>query len=120
MEVESIVCWQDGSEREILWFQHASRQSAERWFDKPDQDGAGGGFIETPGPDVVIVERLDTLELTMAEPRLEVLGDDPVDRTVADLATATLGNHRLAGETHLEESRRLSPVAGRKAVTWLR
>ena len=76
MEDELTVSWEDGSEWEISWFQDAGCYFAQRWLPEPDEAGADGPFVETPGPDEVMVEDLDTLEAVMGRPLPQAVRDD--------------------------------------------
>jgi hypothetical protein len=76
MEDEFTVSWEDGSGWEISWFQDAGCYFAQRWFPEPDEEGADGPFVETPGPEVVTVEDLDTLEAVMGRPLPQAVRDD--------------------------------------------
>ena len=71
MEDEFTLSWEDGSEWEISWFRDAGCYFAQRWLPEPD-DGADGPFVETPGPDEVMVEDLETLEAVMGRPLPQV------------------------------------------------
>ena len=65
---ELIVSWEDGSYWAISWFQEDGCYFAQRWLPDPGEDNFDGPFIETPGPDVVTVEDLTTLEAVMGRP----------------------------------------------------
>lgn len=48
----------------MSWSQEAGCFFAQRWF-PDDDDDSDGPFVETPGPEVVLVEDLATLEEIM-------------------------------------------------------
>ena len=65
MSDEFTVAWEDGTDREISWFENAGCYLAQRFFPEPDEEGAEGPFIEPPSPEEVLVEDLETLEAVM-------------------------------------------------------
>lgn len=75
MEDDFTVSWEDGSEWEISWCQDAGCYFAQRWVPEPDEEEADGPPIETPGPDVVMVEDLETLEAVIGRPLAQHVRD---------------------------------------------
>lgn len=65
---EIDVRWEDGSYWGVSWLQEAGCYFAQRWFPEDDEDGAEGPFIESPGPEIALVEDLVTLEAVMGRP----------------------------------------------------
>lgn len=83
---ELTLEWEDGTYWVLSWCQDAGSFFAQRWDTDEGEPGYGGPLIETPGPDLVMVEDLDTLEAVMGRPlpgpvRVELEADavrDPV------------------------------------------
>lgn len=110
MEAEFTVSWEDGSEWEISWCQDAGCYFAQRWFPEPDEEGAGGPFIETPGPDEVMVENLETLEAVMGRPLPPVVRNDLDAEARCNPFTDEMCRHSRVGSAF--GIARLHPVLG--------
>ncbi len=68
MDQEWEVEWEDGTVWSLSWFRDAGCFFADRWFPEGDDEEADGPFVDTPGPELVMVEDLETLEAVMGRP----------------------------------------------------
>lgn len=110
MSEEFTVAWEDGTDWEISWFEDAGCYLAQRFFPEPDEDGSEGPFIETPGPEEVLVEDLETLEAVMGRPVPE-----PVRSLLEDAARCQPFTDEMRKDWRVESAfgiDRLHPVAG--------
>ncbi|MGH9181953.1 MAG: hypothetical protein ACRDY5_09580, partial [Acidimicrobiales bacterium] len=67
MDDELEIDWEDGSTWALSWCRDAGSYLAQRWYpeDEDDED-ARSPLIEAPGPDVAMVEDIETLEAVVA------------------------------------------------------
>ncbi len=87
---EFEVPWEDGSIWDISWFRDAGCFMADRWFPDGDDEGANGPFVESPGPEMVLVEDLDTLEAVMGRPIPVHIRDELIAESRCDPFTAEM------------------------------